>query len=115
MLRLGLATHYMDSKHLQNFIRKVESFEPGDPINLKESLSGLMKKVSLYFDLDIPAKPEMDRWIAEYFAGRSSLQEIIGLLQTCRITLAPCEGVISELHEKSPTALKLTLKLLRHN
>jgi enoyl-CoA hydratase/carnithine racemase len=114
-VRLGLATHYIDSKHIQNFIRDTESFEPSKSMNLKESLSGLMKKVALYFDANIATKRDMDHWIAEYFAGRSSLQEIIGLLQTCRITLAPCDGILSELHEKSPTAMVLTLKLLRHN
>jgi enoyl-CoA hydratase len=73
------------------------------------------KEVLINFDKNIVPKPDTDLWVAEYFAGQSSLQEIIESLRTCRIHLSPCEGILSGLSERSPTALTLTLKLLRHN
>jgi enoyl-CoA hydratase/carnithine racemase len=53
--------------------------------------------------------------VAQYFAGRSSLPEILESLAVCGLQPAPCEAIFSGLSERSPTALVLTLKLLRHN
>ena len=57
----------------------------------------------------------MDEWVATYFAGKSSLLEMIESLKQCSIQTPLCEGVFRRLSERSPTALVLTLKLLRHN
>lgn len=114
-VRLGLATHLVPSYAIPDLIKTIQTFKVNDVLKPKNLLSRLMGKVRHYFETDIPENPDMDRWVAEYFAGRSSLREIIESLESCRIMLAPCEGILSGLHEKSPTAMVLTLKLLRHN
>ena len=43
------------------------------------------------------------------------MPEIIDSLQVCGLRPTPCESIFAGLSERSPTALLLTLKLLRHN
>ena len=114
-VRLGFATHLTSSENVHNLIRAIEAFQVKEVASTKELLPRLMREVSIYFNRNIVPKPDVDQWVAEYFAGQSSLQEIIASLRTCRIHLSPCEAIFSGLSERSPTALVLTLKLLRHN
>jgi enoyl-CoA hydratase/carnithine racemase len=53
--------------------------------------------------------------VAEYFAGKSSVPGILESLQVCGLQPAPCEYLFSGLSERSPTALVMTLALMRHN
>ena len=57
----------------------------------------------------------MDDWVAQYFAGKSDLNEIINSLEKCVNHKDLCENVFDGIASRSPTALVLTLKLLRHN
>ena len=57
----------------------------------------------------------MDEWVAGHFAGRVSLPQIIESLVRCREESPWCENLFRRLSERSPTALTLTLKLLRLN
>lgn len=114
-VRLGFATHLTSSKKIHDLIRTIETFQANGISSSKELLPQLMRKAGMYFDRNIEPKPDVDQWVAEYFAGQSSLSEIIESLRTCRMHLSPCEGILSGLSERSPTALVLTLKLLRHN
>jgi enoyl-CoA hydratase/carnithine racemase len=68
-----------------------------------------------FLDSNIPPKPEMDEWVATYFAGKSSVVEIMESLRQCSIQTQLCDGVFHRLAERSPTAVALTLRLLRHN
>jgi len=68
-----------------------------------------------FFVKEIYAKPDMDEWVATYFQGKSSLMEIIESLRQCSIQTGLCDQVFERLSERSPTALAVTLKLLRHN
>jgi enoyl-CoA hydratase len=53
--------------------------------------------------------------VATYFAGKSDLNEILATLTNCRPQQSLCKDVFTSIAERSPTALVLTLKLLRHN
>jgi enoyl-CoA hydratase/carnithine racemase len=57
----------------------------------------------------------MDEWVSGYFSGRTSVGEILEDLRQCSIQSHLCEGVFKGISERSPTALVLTLKLLRQN
>jgi enoyl-CoA hydratase/carnithine racemase len=114
-VHLGLATHLVPSHVVSDFITTIETFNVMEFTEPEYFLFRLMEKVNGFFEDTIPKNPDRDQWVAEYFAGQSSLQEIIESLRKCSILLAPCEGILSELREKSPTAMVLTLKLLRHN
>ena len=114
-VRLGFATHLADSKNIHNLIKTIETFQADGILTSKELLPLLMRRVGMYINRNIEPKPDADQWVAEYFAGQSSLPEIIESLNTCSIHLSPCDGILTGLSERSPTALVLTLKLLRHN
>jgi enoyl-CoA hydratase len=64
---------------------------------------------------DIAPNPDLDIWVAERFAGKRSLQEIVAALDQCSLELRLCEEVRRRLGERSPTALAVTLQLLRAN
>ena len=59
--------------------------------------------------------PELDAWVAARFAGKRSLKEIVAALDECSLELKICEEVRRRLGERSPTALAVTLQLLRAN
>ncbi|MGO9138999.1 MAG: enoyl-CoA hydratase/isomerase family protein [Syntrophales bacterium] len=114
-VRVGFATHLTSAAKVKDLIRSIERFKAKGISSAKGLLALLMRKIKIYVDRNIVPRPDIDTWVAEYFAGQQSLQEIIDSLQVCPILLSPCEGLTSELSEMSPTALALTLKLLRHN
>jgi enoyl-CoA hydratase len=114
-VRVGFATHLASADKVNDLIRSIERFKTKGISSAKELLALLMREIKVYFDRNIATRPDIDAWVAEYFAGQPSLQEIIDSLQVCPILLSPCEGLMSELSERSPTALALTLTLLRHN
>jgi enoyl-CoA hydratase/carnithine racemase len=114
-VRVGFATHLTPVDNVNDLIRSIEIFKATGISSSKELLALLMRKLKIYFDRSIMPRPDIDTWVAEYFAGQPSLQDIIDSLQVCPVLLSPCEGLTSELSERSPTALALTMKLLRHN
>jgi len=114
-VRVGFATHLTQANRVNDLIRRIERFKTKDVSSAKELLPRLSRKIKTFFDRNIVPRPDIDTWVAEYFAGQPSLQEIIDSLNSCPILLSPCEGLTSELSERSPTALAVTLKLLRHN
>jgi enoyl-CoA hydratase len=93
----------------------VGAFNAKDISHSRELLSLLTRKVNTCFDRNIEPNPEADQWVANYFAGKSSVMEVIESLQVCELRPAPCESIFSGLSERSPTGLVLTLELLRHN
>ena len=114
-VRLGLATHLTDSARLPEIIRALENFPESLPPGKEAGQQALRARLKPFF-LPAPApNPEMDAWVAEHFAGKGSLKEILGSLSQCRLDTPWCAGVYQRLSERSPTALALTLKLLREN
>jgi enoyl-CoA hydratase/carnithine racemase len=114
-VRVGFATHLTAADKVKDLIRTIERFKAKGISSGKEVLALLMRKIKICFDRNIVPRPDIDTWVAEYFAGQPSMREILDSLQVCPILLSLCEGLTSELSERSPTALTLTLKLLRHN
>jgi enoyl-CoA hydratase len=114
-VRLGLATHLVDSgrlPELRQALQKCAGALPGDKQAAREKLHQVLAP----FDRpNIPAKPELDAWVAEHFAGKRSLPEIMGGLNQCSLELDLCREVCRRLGERSPTALAVTLQLLRAN
>ena len=114
-VRVGFATHLTQSESLNELMRVLE----GNPANLPQSRTvaaqQLLAELDQFFVDDIPSKPEMDDWVASYFSGKTSVVEMMESLRQCSIQTPQCEGVFYRLSERSPTAVVLTLKLLRHN
>jgi enoyl-CoA hydratase/carnithine racemase len=57
----------------------------------------------------------MDQWIENYFAGKSSVVDILDELSACSIRNDLCKGVFDRLSERSPSAVVATLKRLRRD
>ncbi|MBN1473764.1 MAG: enoyl-CoA hydratase/isomerase family protein [Syntrophaceae bacterium] len=114
-VRIGLATHFIMSRDISKVISALENYEPDKKMGRKELSLKIQKIISPYINHDIPANKNMDDWVAQYFAGKSDLNEIINSLEKCVNHKDLCENVFDGIAARSPTALVLTLKLLRHN
>jgi enoyl-CoA hydratase/carnithine racemase len=114
-LRLGLATHLVRSERLREIIAVLEEYSSSLAGLRDQAAQQLIAELDHFFEKDGPAKPEMDEWVSTYFAGKSSMIEIMESLRQCSIHTQLCDGVFHRLAERSPTAVVLTLQLLRHN
>ncbi|MGV8059451.1 MAG: enoyl-CoA hydratase/isomerase family protein [Smithellaceae bacterium] len=114
-VRLGLATHFTKATAIPELIKSLEEYKPEKVLNKESLLSGLKNQLVKFFDFNIPRNQDMDAWVFEYFSGKSDLQEILASLSHCTSQTKLCNEVFDGIKERSPTALALTLKLLRHN
>jgi hypothetical protein len=103
------------SDRLPELINLLETYEENLPSSKIEASNQLAKVLDPFFNKDIAPKTDMDEWVATYFKGKSSLVDIIESLRQCSIQTRLCDQVFDRLAERSPTALVVTLKLLRHN
>jgi enoyl-CoA hydratase/carnithine racemase len=114
-VRLGLASHLVPSARLgelnEALVQLSERLTP-DKGEAVQQLRGLLDSFAAE---DLPSRPELDAWVAEHFAGQRTLGEIVASLLQCSLELKVCTEVFQRLSERSPTALALTLKLLRAN
>ncbi|MGP8050308.1 MAG: enoyl-CoA hydratase/isomerase family protein [Desulfobaccales bacterium] len=117
-LRLGLATHLARSARLQDLLEDLVKIgarlAPGS-LGREEAASQVRAGLPDYARQDVPPRPELDAWVARHFAGRESLGEIVASLSQCSQELDICGEALRRISERSPTALALTLKLLRAN
>jgi enoyl-CoA hydratase len=114
-VRVGFASHLVRSERLPELVSALERYSGRLFQNRSQGAKTLLAELDHFFDKNIPSNPEMDQWVAGYFAGKSSMVEIMELLRQCNIQSQLCDGVFTRLAERSPTAVVLTLKLLRHN
>jgi enoyl-CoA hydratase len=114
-VRLGLATHLVPSARLPELRRALESCAAQLPTPKPDAVKALRQVLTPFVLRDIPAKPELDAWVREHFAGKNSLKEILAALNQCGLESQRCEDVFCRLGERSPTALAVTLQLLRAN
>jgi enoyl-CoA hydratase/carnithine racemase len=112
-VRLGLATHYAESEDLTRIISLLENYQYVPSNKVKSA--DILKIIAAYLKEDIPANLKMDEWVKNYFAGKEDLREIIDALKDCSEQEALCADVFAGIAQRSPTALVLTLMLLRHN
>lgn len=113
-VRLGLATHGVESHRLKSVLGALEDAAPAlspDRIIARDQLFELM--ASLTRSEVIPQDAAMDAWVRTYFDGVSSVPELLENLSQCQMQSRLCEGVFRRLSERSPTAVTLTLALLR--
>jgi len=114
-VRLGLATHFINSKNIPELIETLGKFDAEEKLNKDILKQKIIEKISKFIDFNIPTNKGMDDWVAKYFAGKADLKDILTSLTKCSEEQKLCDGVFASIAERSPTALVLTLKLLRHN
>ena len=114
-VRLGLATHLVEAARwpeLRQALKECAGELPGDKPG---ALAHLEQVLAPFARRDIAPNPDLDAWVAARFAGRRSLREIVAALDECSLEPGPCAEVRRRLRERSPTALAVTLQLLRTN
>jgi enoyl-CoA hydratase/carnithine racemase len=114
-VRVGFAHHLVKFERLPELVSALEQYSGSLSQNRSQGAETLVAELDHFFDKNIPINPDMDEWVAVYFAGKSSMVEIMESLRQCTIQTQLCDGVFTRLAERSPTAVVLTLKLLRHN
>jgi enoyl-CoA hydratase/carnithine racemase len=114
-VRVGFATHLSQWDRLPELINILEGYETTLSSSRKQAAKQLASALDPFFKKDIIDNIDMDEWVATYFEGKSSLVEILESLRQCSIQTRLCDQVFDRLAERSPTALVVTLKLLRHN
>ncbi len=114
-LRVGFATHLSSSARLPELVDVLEGYTVSLPQSRIQAAQQLASVLDPFFEKDLAAKPDMDEWVEAYFKGKSSLLEIMESLRQCGIQTRLCDQVFQRLAERSPTAVMMTLMLLRHN
>jgi len=112
-VRIGLAECLIPSSMLASARKALDREAPALPAGRDAAVSRLWDILDPFLHRDIPDDPEMDRWIEGYFAGRTSVNEILDELSVCSIRNDLCKGVFERLSERSPSAVVATLKRLR--
>ena len=114
-VRLGLATHLVDQgrfPELRQALKRCAGELSGDKPGALKKLEQVLAPFSRR---DIAPNPDLDAWVAQHFAGKGSLQELMAGLNRCSLESRLCQDVRRRLGERSPTALAVTLQLLRAN
>ncbi len=117
-VRLGLASHLAPSHRLMDLLEDLAKISgrlaPGFLV-MEEAVRQMKGGLPAYARQDWSPRPELDAWVAQHFAAKESLGEIVASLNQCSPELEICGEVLRQMSERSPTALALTLKLLRAN
>ena len=114
-VRLGLATHLTRSEKIPGIIQALESYQPEGNMSRVALARILSERLSGFFESEIPSNPDMDTWVVQHFSGKKNINDIIIPLRECRVETKICDQVLRSISERSPTALAVTLRLLRHN
>jgi enoyl-CoA hydratase len=114
-VRLGLATHLVTQARLPELHEALENCSEELSADRRQAAEQLQQVLVPFALQDIPANPEMDAWVREHFIKKSTLKEIMAGLKRCSCESRLCEDVLRRLAERSPTALAVTLQLLRAN
>jgi enoyl-CoA hydratase/carnithine racemase len=114
-IRLGLADSLTKRGQLPKLREALQSFSGKLTEEKTIAVRHVRSYLASFFQEDIPVNSEMDAWVAAHFSGKTSLREIMSSLAQCSLEDRLCQDVYHRLSERSPTALVLTLALLRHN
>lgn len=114
-VRIGLADCLVPVSRHAEALEALKRHAPALPAGRKAASARLREITGPFEDSDIPANPAMDRWVEQYFAGKSSVLDILSGLRACSIHGDLCAGVFSRLSERSPSAVFVTLLSLRRD
>jgi enoyl-CoA hydratase len=114
-VRLGLATHLVPQAQLPELRQALSNCAENLPRARPQAAEALRQVLAFFALQDITPDPKMDAWVREHFAGNRSLKEIVAALKQCSRETQLCQDMFNRLAERSPTALAVTLHLLRAN
>ena len=114
-VRLGLATHLVTSARWPELWANLTGISERLSSDKIEAVGQVRACLDALAEKPLPSRPEFDAWVAEHFAGKGTIEAIVASLKQCSLETTWCREVFERLSERSPTALALTLKLLRAN
>jgi enoyl-CoA hydratase len=114
-VRLGLATHLVPQAQLPELRQSLANCAVKLPGARHQAAKALQQVIEPFAQQNISLKPGLDAWVQDHLGGKNSLQEIVAALTPCRPESKLCEDAYQRLAERSPTALAVTLQLLRAN
>jgi enoyl-CoA hydratase/carnithine racemase len=114
-IRLGLANGLTGRARLQELKEALTNHPAKISSEKGEAVGQLNILLNPFLEKKILPSPEMDEWVKTHFSGKTAIQEIMDSLLQCDPQTRWCEDTYRQLSQRSPTALVLTLKLLRHN
>ncbi len=114
-VRLGLAQALTRSVHLPLIEAALAGFRLPLPPDRRAAAALLRAEIALFLEAPPTLSCPLDDWVAQHFQGQQTLPDLLASLSTCSLESLICREVWSRLEERSPTALALTLQLLRHN
>lgn len=114
-VRLGLATAHTRTSHLPLIEEALSQWQLPLPADRQGAAALLRQELAVFMEPPPTLPCPLDDWVAEHFRGKKTLMELTASLASCSPDSLYCQEVWSRLGERSPTALTLTLKLLRRN
>ena len=114
-VRVGLATHLVRAAKVPELLERLREEAGNLPPAKEEAVRRLREIVASWGEPDIPSRPELDAWVARHFAGKALVPEILDSLSRCPDHRQLDAKVLERLKARSPTALVLTLRLLRRH
>lgn len=114
-VRIGLATDLIQTSRLTEFRQGLENLSPGLFKKKDEALGQLREFTAPFGEKTVPGQPERDCWVAGHFSGQASVRAIMDSLSQDRLHPQWSAEALGLLKKRSPTALSLTLALLRFN
>jgi enoyl-CoA hydratase len=114
-VRVGLATHLVKTAKVPGLLETLREAAGNLPPDKEAAVRRLREILAPWSEQKIPARPEMDDWVARHFAGKASVREILDSLSHCPDHRRLDPEVAARLQARSPTALVLTLALLHRH
>jgi len=114
-VRVGLATHLVRAAKAPELLETLREGAKNLPPDKEDAVRHLQEILAPGSVQKIPARPEMDAWVARHFAGKESVRAILDSLSCCPDHRQLDMEVLERLQARSPTALVLTLRLLRRH
>jgi len=104
----GLANGFVKSR-LEKVNEVLTHYHQKLPPERKAAVEQLKSSIASLIETSGPSNPEMDAWVARYFSGKDSVQEIVTSLSQCRIVNELCKEACQRISESSPTSLSSPL------
>jgi enoyl-CoA hydratase len=114
-VRLGLATHLMQSGCMPDTIHVLENCQPDRNVTGSALVALFLNQLAPFLADSIPANPDMDAWVDRHFAGKRTIHDVVASLRQGDSQHELRNRALRDIAERSPTALAATLSILRHN
>jgi len=114
-VRLGLATHLVRAGCIPDIIQTVEGCRPDRNMTREVLVAWLLSQMAPFLADPVPADPDMDAWVDRHFAEKRTIADVVASLRRDDSEDEIRDRALKDISERSPTALAVTLRMLRYN